>query len=104
MTEKPLFIPLKGEFYDAFVRGEKTTEYRPYGPRWNERVCRVGRPVVLSRGYGKCNRWCGMITGFRIKPVGLFRGSADFFSVYGSDAIGPVAEIDIILNGGKEIK
>jgi hypothetical protein len=99
MTEKPLFIPLKGEYYDAFVRGEKTTEYRPYGPRWNERVCRVGRPVVLSRGYGKRHRRHGTITEFRIVSVGLSRGSVDFLCVYGYDALGPIAEIDITLNG-----
>jgi hypothetical protein len=63
-AEKPLFIPLKGEFFDAFERGDKTTEYRPYGKRWNEVVCRIGRPVVLSRGYGKQRRMVGRITGF----------------------------------------
>ena len=31
---KPLFIPLKAEFFNAFERGEKTAEYRVYGPRW----------------------------------------------------------------------
>jgi hypothetical protein len=30
---KPLFIPLKAEFFEAFERGEKDTEYRVYGPR-----------------------------------------------------------------------
>jgi hypothetical protein len=53
---KPIFLPLKGVHYDDFVRGDKTTEYRLYGPRWNERTCPVGRPVVLSRGYGKAHR------------------------------------------------
>lgn len=45
---KPLFIPLKGEFYEAFADGSKTVEYRRYGPRWNERTCERGRPVVLT--------------------------------------------------------
>lgn len=30
---KPLFIPLKSEFYEAFCNGTKDTEYRPYGQR-----------------------------------------------------------------------
>lgn len=59
-----LFIPLKSEYYDAFAAGEKDTEYRAYGPRWNERTCPVGRGVVLSRGYGKKNRMRGIIVQF----------------------------------------
>ncbi len=64
-AEKPLFIPLKSEFYEAFERGDKDTEYRAYGPRWNEKTCRVGRAVVLSHGYGKKRRIAGTIAGFR---------------------------------------
>jgi hypothetical protein len=60
----PLFIPLKAEFFDAFKRGEKDTEYRQRGPRWNADTCRIGRRVVLSRGYGKQNRLYGKIVGF----------------------------------------
>lgn len=63
--QKPLFIPLTGKFYDLFVGGSKDTEYRMYGPRWNERTCQVGRPVVLSRGYGKRYRTNGVIVGFQ---------------------------------------
>lgn len=62
--EGPLFIPLKAEFFDAFERGEKDTEYRLRGPRWNGQTCRIGRKVVLSRGYGKARRLAGVIVGF----------------------------------------
>lgn len=62
--EKPLFIPLKGKWFDAFVCGEKADELRAYGPRWNERTCRVGRPVTLSRGYGKHERLGGHVSAF----------------------------------------
>jgi hypothetical protein len=48
---KSLFVPLKTRYFRAFEDGTKTTEYRRYGPRWNERTCAVGRPVVLSLGY-----------------------------------------------------
>jgi hypothetical protein len=61
---KPLFIPLKREFFDAFERGEKTVEYRPYGVRWNERTCEVGRPVMLSNGYGNHRRLKGHVVQF----------------------------------------
>ena len=48
---KPLFVPLKTRYFRAFEDGTKTTEYRRYGPRWNERTARIGRPVTLSHGY-----------------------------------------------------
>lgn len=60
-----LFIPLKTEFFEAFKRGSKNTEYRVYGPRWNERTCFVGRPVTISKGYGKYERLQGVVTRFR---------------------------------------
>lgn len=77
---KPLFIPLKKEFYEQFKAGTKAvgfiarpgapikyqTEFRPYGPRWNERTCRLGRDVVLSCGYGKKNRLHGKIVLFQV--------------------------------------
>jgi len=62
MLVKPLFIPLLGVYYDQFISGEKHTEYRKYGPRWNERTCPVGRKVLLSRGYGRAQRSYGEIT------------------------------------------
>lgn len=61
MTEKPLFIPLKGEYFDRFERGEKSEELRRWGPRWNMDTCRPGREVVLSRGYGKQKRLRALI-------------------------------------------
>lgn len=64
MVEKPLFIPLKTPYFEAFLRGTKNTEYRLYGPRWNERTCRIGRRVVLSLGYGKKARLAGVVSDF----------------------------------------
>ena len=63
-TGSALFIPLKREYFEAFERGEKEFEYREYGPRWNERTCRLGRPVVLSMGYGKARRLRGVVNFF----------------------------------------
>ena len=65
MGKRPLFIPLKTEYYEAFKSGEKTEELRLYGPRWNEGTCAVGRPVVLSKGYGKAHRLGGRVTNFK---------------------------------------
>lgn len=48
---KPLFIPLRSCYFDAFADGSKTVEWRPYGPRWNDKTVWPGRPVTLSRGY-----------------------------------------------------
>ena len=66
MSSKPLFIPLKTEFYEAFERGDKREEFRVHGPRWNANTCWMGRDVVLSKGYGKQNRVRGVIVGFRV--------------------------------------
>lgn len=60
----PIFIPLKSEFFEAFCSGTKDTEYRIHGPRWNANTCTVGRPVVISKGYGKHHRRTGVIVGF----------------------------------------
>jgi hypothetical protein len=91
--EKPLFIALKTEFFEAFANGTKTAEYRVYGPRWNEKHCFPGRPVVLSKGYGKGRRLSGVVTGFRkIDAAGL----PGWKACYG-DNPGPCAAIDIRL-------
>ncbi len=63
---KPLFIPLKREYFNAFKDGIKQAEFRPYGPRWNERTCAIGRRVTLSLGYGKAHRISGTVVGFVI--------------------------------------
>lgn len=51
MNTKPLFVPLKTEWFDKFAAGSKDVEYRKYGPGWNERTVYAGRPVILSKGY-----------------------------------------------------
>ena len=82
---KPLFIPLKTEYYEAFVNGDKTEELRLYGPRWNEKTCFPGRDVILSKGYGKQNRVSGKIWKFK-KQHGTTFGStyeAALMDVYG---------------------
>jgi len=92
--KKALFIPLKEENYRRFANGIKKYEYRIYGKRWNEKVCIIGRPVILSCGYGSGKRICGIITGFN-KQENI---TDDFRLCYGLFATGPMAEIEIKLN------
>lgn len=63
--EKPLFIPLKTEWFRAFEAGEKSVEYRLEGTRWNADTCRIGRAVTLSHGYSG-SRLQGVVAGFEI--------------------------------------
>lgn len=74
MMIKPLFVPLYKQWFEKFESGEKTIEYRKYGPRWNEQVCTIGRPVILSCGYGKKRRLYGVVTAFtRIEDIAEIR-------------------------------
>ena len=91
----PLFIPLKREYYAAFNSGLKTEEFRPYGLRWNERTCWIGRSVILSLGYGRQARRVGEVIGFRIvQDVGSLPG---WVACYG-DRKGQAAAIRINLS------
>lgn len=81
---KPLFIPLKTEYFYAFKSGDKREELRRYGPKWNEKTCEVGRRVLLSKGYGKHERIGGHITRFK-KQHGTMFGStykAEIMDIY----------------------
>jgi len=83
---KPLFIPLKTEYYEAFADGSKREELRRYGPRWNERTCGVGRDVVLSKGYGKQHRMTGRIWKFNRQHGSTFGSTykAAILAVFGT--------------------
>ena len=72
MSEKPLFIPLKTEYYEAFESGSKSRELRRGSDkRWSEKNCRIGRHVTLSKGYGKAHRISGVVTGYERKLAAL---------------------------------
>lgn len=62
----PLFIPLKTKYFEMFKLRIKDTEWRRYGPRWNERTCFAGRGAVLSRGYGRHARLGGVVEGIEV--------------------------------------
>jgi hypothetical protein len=86
-TVKPLFIPLRAEYFRQVEAGTKTTEYRRYGRCWHERTCVPGRPVVLSHGYSG-SRLYGRLVAFSV-----MRRDSD---VYGPDAL--LAAIEIALD------
>lgn len=96
--QKPLFIPLKKEYFEEFEAGTKTKEYRVYGPRWNERTCTPRREVTLSCGYGKHRRLKGRVKSFDIESVIKCRAKDDLFKIYGvrHTMIIAVIEIEII--------
>ena len=91
---KPLFIPLRTEFFEAFLRGDKRSELRLYGPRWNERTCPPGRPVILSKGYGKAHRLNAVISVFLKRDARTFGSTyqASILSIFGT-LDKPIAEI-----------
>ena len=91
--EKPIFIPLKTKYFELFKSGVKVSELRPYGKRWNEKTCRVGRAVTLSKGYGKHERLTTKVTRFRrTTPDQLGAYQNDWIAIYGEDS-DDVAEI-----------
>jgi hypothetical protein len=97
--EKPLFIPLKREYFEAFKVGQKHEEFRPEGPRWNARTCRIGRPVVLSLGYGKRERLAGRVVGYSAREEPTH--SDAWLSCYG-DSGGLAACIRIEIESNEE--
>ncbi|MCP3928063.1 MAG: hypothetical protein GY705_03060, partial [Bacteroidetes bacterium] len=76
MIMKPMFIPLKSQFYYQYKKKKKDTELRLYGNGFNERTCTVGRKVVLSKGYGKHERLTGYIKNFKVKHATLLNKSS----------------------------
>lgn len=66
---KPLFIPLGSEDFESFKQGKKTQDFRINGQRWNATTCFAGRPVVLSKDYGKGGSMSGVISSFEALPV-----------------------------------
>lgn len=86
---KPLFIPLKKEYFDAFELGEKTVEFRALNERWNLKNCSTGRAVVLSCGYGRSRRLKGFVSSSQVRP-GYTLDNSDREAVrqcYGSEDI-----------------
>ena len=97
VASKVLFVPLRREWFDAFEKGFKTFEYRPYGKRWNERTCAIGRRVTLSLGYGKLRRLHGTIVSFE-RSEDVTRTTA-WKSCYDGKGYTHAAKIGVRLDG-----
>lgn len=84
--DKPLFVPLKTEYYEKFESGQKTDELRRGSDkRWSAKHCYPGRPAVLSKGYGKQNRLDAVVTNHAVVSVSMLPAGlrADFEACYG---------------------
>ena len=47
-----LQLAVKGEYFDAMIRGEKTEEYRLFNDYWNKRlVNRKYDRLIITRGF-----------------------------------------------------
>lgn len=100
MNDKALFIPLMAKYYDAFIRGDKDTEYRLHGKRWNLKTCYSGRQVILSRGYGKQNRVTGAIEDVYVAPSQALPGllKLSLREIYGDISTSDIIFIKIAIN------
>lgn len=49
-----LQVAVKGEYFDAMIRGEKTEEYRLCNDYWNKRIMfREYDRLIITKGYPK---------------------------------------------------
>lgn len=69
-----LQLAVKGEYFDAMKRGEKTEEYRLVNPYWGRRI--FGRDydrLIITRGYPRADDHDRRIDipydGFEIKTI-----------------------------------
>jgi hypothetical protein len=69
-----LQLAVKGEYFDAMIRGEKTEEYRLCNDYWNKRlVNRKYDRLIITKGYPKRD-WirqpgCRVLVDSRLYPV-----------------------------------
>lgn len=101
--EVPLFLPLNTEHFRSFEARIKTHEFRPEGPRWNAKTCRVGRAIVVSRGYSTPERMPGWISSYETIP--FEQAPEAYLAIYtamkyeGKYQGKPIAKIGIALRG-----
>lgn len=96
---KPLFIPLKTKYYEAFCDGTKSIEYRRPKDNFHPKKCLPGRQVTISKGYGKQHRQNGVIkSAILIDAKTLPEDKqTDVLAVYGDIDIKIIA-IEIVLD------
>jgi len=86
---KALFIPLRREWFNAFLAGTKCEEWRRYGARWNETSCAIGREVILSLGFTR-TRLTGRVVTFKQRPA-----TGPAADIYGDGTLCAVIGIDL---------
>lgn len=92
---KPLFIPLKREFFEAFKDGTKTWELRGINNNFNEKTVVLERKTILALGYtktrieGKISNIVLMDAGNEIKQIAIWNNiipstinASDFIEYY----------------------
>lgn len=65
---KPLLIPATPADIQALKQGTRNKIFLLNGERWNATTCFAGRPVFLSKGYGKGGLG-GVISSFEALPI-----------------------------------
>ncbi len=48
-----LQLAVKGEYFDAMIRGEKTEEYRLCNDYWKSALCSGHDRLIITKGYPK---------------------------------------------------
>lgn len=76
--QRPVFLPLRAEFFRAFAAGTKTVEWRKFGPRFNERTLWVGKRVTLSNGYSR-DRLTGRIVQLEFSLARKVEGALSIY-------------------------
>lgn len=65
IENKPLFVALKTKFYEQFKYGLKRYELRKLNSNFNAQTCKIGKAVILSKGYGNHERLGCYITSYK---------------------------------------
>jgi len=78
---KPLFCPVKKDIFLDYLEGRKLTEYRLYGPRWNESTAIPGRRMIVSEGYSG-RRICSRIKNFDLQLLDNLPFMAKYYPLY----------------------
>ena len=95
---KPIFIPLKRQYFEAFRSGRKRIEYRKVGGQFTEANCSPGREVTLSLGYGTRNRFRGTVLRSWVKHHD--RPTGEIADCYGTEPI-EILAIEILVDRGE---
>ncbi len=95
---KPVFIPLKRQYFEAFKSGHKKIEYRRIGGQFTLANCFPGREVTLSLGYGTRLRLRGTVIRSWVEHYEQPTGA--IADCYGTEPIDILA-VEILIDRGQ---